>query len=472
MHRVFLTAAMLVLLPVAACDSDDPAPPSGGCTDGHQVGDVCAGVPQGNICSGTGCAPSGDYCISTVPVASDAQLQQAVSDASDGTCIVLAPGVYGAVSLPPVRMAVSGEHPTTTTVAGVTSSGGADVRVSGFATGSVVIEAGSGTLDALRIENGATDGVSLGVGASVTITRSEISGHARYGVSAFDAGSVTLDGNVIELNAGPGMWIQSGDASCNACDCASTVTGNIKNTVFNENALVGMSIVRAGSIEIDNVEVRNSKVGNDFEGGGGVSIAHCSSVTANDLRVLHNADYGVLIHDASVTLDGGSVDQNLRGVWIQKIGASQLGSVTIRGTSLTGNQGVGIGIAEQSDNVLIENVDIRDTLIVSLPVLVGGVSAGAADVGDGINWLATSKAILRDVTVGSSARQSVLIDGEVVEGSEIENLALVDGDETKGILQQSFSSGTQPVTSGTSPQVMTNADRPHETPKPLVPPGI
>ncbi len=472
MNRALLTAAMLVLLPVAACDSDDPAPPASGCSDSHLVGDVCAGVPQDNLCAGTGCAPGGDYCSAVLEVSSDADLQNAVGDAGDGTCIVLAPGVYGAVILPPVRMAISGEHPSTTTVASVTSTGGSDVRISGIATGSVTLDAGSGTLDALRIENGATDGVHLGAGASVTITRSEISGHARYGVSAFDAGSVTLDGNVIELNGGPGMWIQSGDTSCDACGCASTVTGTIKNTVFDENALVGISVVRAASLDIENVEVRNSKVGGDFEGGGGVSIAHCSSVTADGLRVLDNADYGVLVHDASVTLDGGAVSNNLRGIWIQEIGTSQLGSVTVRGTQLDGNRGVGLGIAEQSADVLIEDVEIRNTALVSLPVIVDGISAGAADVGDGINWLATSKAILRSVTVGNSARQSVLIDGEVVAGSEIENLTQIDGDETKGILQQSFSSGTQPVTSGTSPQVMTNADRPHETPQPLVPPGI
>ena len=40
--------------------------------------------------------------------------------------------------------------------------------------------------NSMRIENSSTDGVRFAAGAIGTITRTEISGHARYGVSAFD----------------------------------------------------------------------------------------------------------------------------------------------------------------------------------------------------------------------------------------------------------------------------------------------
>jgi hypothetical protein len=486
MKRALFAAAFLLLVPFG-CGEDEPANSTNqACAAAHLVGEVCAGVPSGKLCDGAGCA--GAACVDSVFANSDADLQAAVAGAVDGTCIMLGAGNFSSITLPPVRVGVYAERPSDTYVDSVTVLGGLDVELSGFSTSSVTFDAGSGRMDSLLIEGAANDGVNVGVGASVTISRSEIRGAARYGVSAFDAASVTLDRTVVEGNAGPGIWLQTGaangscdSAACNTAECPSLVQGTLTNSVFRDNHVVGISIVRALAVDIDNVIVANTTVGDNFEAGGGVSVAYCSTVTANKLHVLDSADFGFLIHDSSVTLDASVVDRNLRGIWIQDVGASQIGSVTIRGTSLDGNQGVGIGIDENEagmtitmpSNVGVETSSVTNTDWVSLPVLVNGVSAGAENVGDGIVWRTpTTMTVLDSVTVSGSARQPVLIDGAVGSGSSVTNLVLEGGDENKGVLQQNFMSGTTPTISGTTPAVMTDAAPTFGLPSPLVPPGI
>jgi hypothetical protein len=476
MKRALFVAAVMMAMPLG-CGSDDPAPDTNtaACAADHVVGAACAGVPSGKLCEGGGCAPAS--CTSTVFANNDADLQAAVGSATDGTCIVLGAGNFSAITLPPVRVGVYAEAPSVTTVSSVTITGGDDVELSGFSTASVTLSAGTGRLDALRIENSPNDGVSVGAGASVTIERSEIRSAARYGVSGFDSDSVTLSGSVIEDNSGPGLWLQTGNggSACGTAADPSLITGSVSNSVFRKNTLVGIAIARAQLVTIDNVIVADTTVGKDFAGGGGVSVAYCSTVNATDLQILDSADFGMLVHDSSLSLNGGAIDGNLRyGLWIQNVGTSMLGSVTVNNASLDRNAGVGIGIAENSTNVSINTTSISNTKLVSLPVLVNGVSASADEVGDGINWQGLSQAVLGSVTVSGSARASVLIDGEVASGSSVTNLALEGGDESKGIVQQNLpSSGTQPVTSGTTPSVTTSVSETFSVPSPIeVPPGI
>jgi hypothetical protein len=475
MKRALFVAAVVMAMPLG-CGSDDPAPEttSAACAADHVVGAACAGVPSGKLCEGGGCAPAS--CTSTVFANSDADLQAAVGSATDGTCIVLGAGIFSAITLPPVRVGVYAEAPSVTTVSSVTITGGDDVELSGFSTASVTLSAGTGRLDALRIENSPNDGVSVGAGASVTIERSEIRGAARYGVSGFDSGSVTLNGSVIEDNLGPGLWLQTGNggSACGTAADPSLITGSVTNSVFRKNRLVGIAIARAQLVTIDNVIVADTNVGGQFDGGGGVSVAYCSTVNATDLQILDSADFGMLVHDSSLSLNGGTIDGNLRGLWIQNVGTSMLGSVTVNNASLDRNTGVGIGIANNSTNVSINTTAISNTEFVSLPVLINGVSASSDEVGDGINWQGLSQVVLGSVTVSGSARASVLIDGEVASGSSVTNLALEGGDESKGIVQQNLpSSGTQPVTSGTTPSVTTNGSETFSVPSTIgVPPGI
>ena len=474
MKRALFAACILCLIPLSGCGDEEPSPaPVSGCAEGNQIGDVCAGVPAGKLCSGSGCATA-EYCTSVEVVTNDSELQSAVSGAADGTCIVMSPGSYSAVTLPPVRMQLVAEHPDDTTLSSVTSTGGDDVRMGGFNTASVTFEGGTGTIEYTRIANSPTDGVNVGVGARLTVRGTEIVGAARYGVSAFDAGHISLESSVVRGNDGPGIWIQSGDStSCVACDCVSTVTGAMSDTIIQDNAIVGVSIVRALDVSINNVEVRDTTVGSNFEAGGGVSVAYCSTVNAENLSVYNSADFGLLVHDAAMNLEGGRIESNLRGMWLQNIGTSMTSAVFIKNVTAEKNQGVGIGIAEGSTAVAINNSSILSTLKVSLPVLVNNVSAGSEEVGDGMNWLAGSQAVLDGVTIGGSERQSVLIDGEVGSGSVITDLQLVDGDQDFGVLQQNLpADGEQPATSGTSPTIMTSQSADYETPLPLVPPGI
>ncbi|HHH31278.1 MAG TPA: right-handed parallel beta-helix repeat-containing protein [Polyangiaceae bacterium] len=465
-RRIALIAA-LSLVPFGCSDDEAPTPEPPGCAEGNEVGEACAGVPSGKLCDGASCAPSS--CSSVTTVTNDAELSEAVANANDGDCIILSPGNYAQLDMAAKGIGVFAEGPDSTSV-GTVTTGGSGAEVRGVAATNVNVTGGDVRLSAVRISGSPQDGVSVSAGASVTVEQSEIRQSGRYGVSAFDSGSVDLSYTIVEGTEGPGVWMQCGDTPCS---CATDLQGAITHTVIANAKIVGLSIVDA-SVTIDNVEVRDTTVGGNFEAGGGVSIAHCADVMATDLRVLNSADFGILVHDSSFVMNGGQVDNNLRGVWMQQIGASQAGAVaSVTSVTLDGNLGVGIGVDGGSLDVSVSNSTVSNTANISLPVLVNGVSAASEQVGDGFSWLGLSSVTLSSVTVENSARTGLLIDGEVGANSSIADLTLNETGEKGNIIQQNFvDGGTEPVTSGMVPPGIKTADELFAIPEDVVPPGI
>lgn len=466
MNRHLITALCLIV-PLGCASEEQLPPPTSACPSAQMIGDVCAGVPSEPLCSDGACTTGS--CSETFAVDDAVSLDGALANAQAGDCIALAPGSYAAVALPE-GVSLFGRGADVTTVSSVTTSGD-DVRVRGLTVegGSVSVVAGTSRIDAVRILDSGSDAVDVAAGASVTVERSEIKRASRNGVSAFDAGSVTVSATVIADGQGPGIWIES-TAGCGA---TSPVQAVVSDTILRANRIVGISVVGA-EVALDHVEVRETTTGSSFDYGGGLSISRCSVVEANLLEVIDNVDFGMLIDDSSVTLTGATVDNNLRGIAIQNIGSTAPASVTIEASTVRKNRGVGIGVDGASMGVTVRDSAVVDTAIVALPVKIDEISAGVEEVGDGLAWLGLSQVTLDSVTVSNSARASVLIDGEVASGSNIIDLTLAGGDEQKGIVQQNLpSSGTQPVTSGTTPAVDATATQ--QFPIPLdvsIPPGI
>jgi len=464
--RRFALIAALVAAPFGCSGEDPPEVPSTTCTAGNEVGDQCAGVPSGKLCEGQSCAPSS--CNAVTTVTNDGELQSAIDSASDGDCIVLSPGNYAQLDLATKSLGVYAEGPDNTSV-GTVSAGGSSVDVRGVEAESVTVAGGELRLSAVRVTGSPEDGVAVAVGASVTIEQSEIRQAGRYGVSAFDAGSVDIASTIIAEPQGPGVWIQCG---MDPCTCATDLQASIVDTVIANAKIVGLSIVDS-SVTIDNVEVRDTTVGGNFEAGGGVSIAHCADVMAKDLRVLDSADFGILVHDSTLDMTGGQVDNNLRGIWMQQIGSSESSYASVTSVTLDGNLGVGVGIDGGALDVSVDSVTVTNTINISLPVLVNGVSAASEQVGDGVSWLGASAVTLSSVTVENSARTGLLIDGEVGAGSLIENLTLNETGDKGNIIQQNFvDGGTEPITTGTVPPGIKTADELFSIPEDVVPPGI
>ncbi|HZO15853.1 MAG TPA: right-handed parallel beta-helix repeat-containing protein [Polyangiaceae bacterium] len=442
MTRRVLAAFVSLVVLQAGCADEEPA----GCREGNMVGGVCAGVPNDAVCEEDYCT-QGVSCSSVIEVDSGEAFAAAVGRAQAGTCIALAPGSYGSVILPP-GVSLLGRGADFVTVGGVETSGD-DVFVRGLTiqSGSLNVRSGSTTASMVRILDSLQDGVTAGSGSNVSINASEIRNAERYGVSGFDIASLVIEDSVVEGRAGhggPGVWAQ-----CNlGCACANRPQVSMTNVKISLMRIIALSLVAADAT-LHNVELRNTAVGDGFEHGGGVAASECAGLTATDLRIIDNEDYGMLIHDSSLNADGLKVSGNLRGVWIQAVGASMPGSVYLRNGELTGNQGVGIGVAMDSKSVTIENTNIADTQQIALPVMIDGVSASSELVANGITWKGLSHLSLNGVTVRSSQKQSVLIDGGVASGSTIANVLLSEGDETKGILQQNFMEGMDQ-----SPQVI------------------
>ncbi len=445
MRRLLLTVPALVLGSLACGSNRDAVPEaSSSCAESKLVGQACVGVPA---------EPTGDTsaCSSVVTVTAASDLPSVLAGKQPGECILLAAGRYASVALPE-GVSVFGERTEAVTVDAISVASGtsviADLTVQ---SGTLTVKAGADArLSGVRIVDSDTDGLLIESGASVTVKRSEIVGAGRYGISAFDASSVELDGSIVSDIEGPGVWI-----SCTAgCGCSTSVTSSITNSVIRNNRIVGLSVVGA-SVTIDNVIVSDTTVGSSFEAGGGVSISACSAVDANDLTVSRNVDFGMLVDDSTLTLNQATIDDNLRGMWVQAIGATRsTDSVSVVNAVIRGNQGVGFGVDRNAINVSIERSQITDTRLSALPVLVNGVSASVLDVGDGLAWLGASQLSITDVSLSNNARIGLLIDGPVASGSSIANLATMAASGTLDVLQQNLpAGGEQPLTSGTTPAI-------------------
>lgn len=464
MKKLLLAAASLLLVPFGCDDGADPVPVDTACAEGNAIGAACAGVPA---------TPTGDTsgCRAVLTAATAGELDAVLGTTGDGDCVVLEAGQYAAVTLP-AGVSLFGRGADAITVDAITVTSGtsviADVSVE---TGSVTVQAGAvATLSGTRVLNSAGDAVLIEQGASASIRQSEITAPARHGISAFDVASVTIEQTIVENAEGPGVWL-----SCTGgCDCTSTASGTIKDSVIRNNRIVGVAVIGA-SVTFDNVVVADTSVGDNFQAGGGIAASGCSDIDATALTVQNNVDFGMLVDDSSLSLDGGSIDNNLRGLWVQAIGTTRpTDSVSVLNTVLSANEGVGFGVDKASINVSITSSQVTDTKIVPLPVLVNGVSASAMDVGDGMAWLGTSQVTVKDVSLSNNARASLLIDGPVASGSIIENLSSSGTSGASELLQQNLpAGGLQPMTSGTTPAIESDSAERFAIPSEIViPPSI
>ena len=400
----------------------------------YLVGGVCAGVPPEPLCQDAYCTDGGT-CGKIFPVASYAELAQAAADAHFDDCIALAPGSYPPILVKP-GVSLFGASAAAVTIEGITGVSGA-ARLAGLTVGASGIALGGGvvSIDSVRmtLDPKLQKSAILGSGSvTLTLSRSEISGAGVYGVRVL-AGKVTMDRTVVHDCKGPALW-----AGCNdGCKCAAPVKVAVTSSLLDHNGLVGMSLV-AASAWLQNVEIRHTAVGANFNGGGGLALSQCSTMTALQLTAADNTDYGVLIDDSTATLDSIQVSGNLRGIWLQRIGKSQQsGAFRLNCGVLSGNTALGFGVDVGSRDVGLSSVTIADTKLVTVAVLKNG-QAAMAQVGDGFAWGGLSQVNVDGLTVSNSARLGVLINGNVKDMSSLSNVTLAGGDEAKGMWQQNI----------------------------------
>lgn len=425
------------------------------CPAADEVRGQCAGVPQEPLCDEDSCTAGVD-CAEVKAAHDDASLSAARSSATAGTCIALAPGSYGPVTLP-AGVSLLGKSAELVSVKGVTVGSGQGSVVRGLTAGSggVVVEAGAKVLiEAVRVSGAAAAGVQVAEGATVMLLGSAIEGSAGDGVTVADGAVVTIESTIVEGNAGPGLW-----AACNAdCDCVAPPDVAVQSSIVRDNHVGGIVLFGAKAW-LSGVDIQGTLVGDDVGfglGGGGLSVAACSELTATDLRVFQNQAYGILIDDSTALIGdpagetGVEVDDNQVGVWAQHISQSESQTVTLEGLTVDGNAGVGIGVDGDSVGLIICKSAITGTVLTD--VLVEG--GGSQQVGDGLLWLGGSEIAVDGLSLSGNARASVVIDGEA--GGSMKNVTLSGGDETKGVVQQSYSGGSQPQVGANAPVIATS----------------
>jgi len=459
--------ASLLILPIACSSGDDPTEQAGGCPEADLVGGVCTGVPRD-----VSFDASGVTCDTTREVDGPGALDAAVDASVSGDCIVLAPSSYGSITLPD-GVSLLSSHADQTTVAGLDAGGDgtSSVTIRGLQVtgGGVIVRGGEVNIDAVRVVD--APGIAIDIeGGRTAISRSEILRSAGLAIDAAGASGLTIDATKLANNSTGGIWVAGVD-TCN--DAAARVDFDISDSLLDGNDYVAMALFGAVG-RIDNVRIQNGAPAS-FLGGGGLSVAACSAMTAGRLAVLDNDDWGILVDDSDFSLDGGTIDRNLRGIWVQNTVSTGVERVAIVNTKLTANQGVGFGIAGGSTGVFAESLTIADTTDVSIPVEVDGVSAASEAVGEGITWAGMSQARLTDVTITNSAIKPMTITDEVGVGSIITNM-MVDGtmETAQNILHQKLPvGGVTPDWVGSQPAIETTPDQIQGVPSSIaIPPGI
>lgn len=450
--RLSVAGALLACL--SGCGAD-PAPE--GCPEGDEIHGQCAGVPAAAVCDGDTCTAGVD-CAETVSAGDDAALADAASSAAPGTCIALAPGSYGAVSLPG-GVSLLGKSAASVSVQQVTVGGGDGAVVRGLAVGSGGLQVQGATgvrIESVLVSGAASTGLAVAAGSSVTVLTSTIEKGTREGLTVADGASVTIGQTLLADNDGPGLW-----AECSAdCDCLSPPEVSVQDSIVRNNHVGGV-VLFAAKASLERVDVTGTLVGDDFAfglGGGGISAAACSDLTAKELTVSESQSYGLLIDDSAALIGdpmgdpGVEIRGNSIGVWAQHISQSAPQTVTLDGVTVADNAGVGLGADGDSVGLIVCRSAISGTTLSDL-LVEGGDSQ---QVGDGLLWLGGSEIAVDGLSLDGNARASIVIDGEAA--GSLANVTLSGGDEAKGIVQQSFSGGQQPQAGAGAPAITTSAD--------------
>jgi hypothetical protein len=312
-------------------------------------------------------------------------------------------------------------------------------------------------IDSVMVQGSQSDGIEIGAGAQVSITRTTVEGSKLYGISAFETGDITIEASIIngallpslETDSGPGVWVQHDCAQACACGDAPKVT--MRSVVACGNGLIGVSL--AGVIgDLANVEVKKTfPYRATLDLGGGLAISGCSNVAAKGLNVTENQAYGVLIDQSLVTLGGPALNEqihiskNYTGMWIQNLNGLPGGSeeaVRVVDCEIIENFGVGLGLGSNSGSGLEErgiviHGKVQGTQTHKIPTFDYITSTTSIkEVGDGVVWAGGARAVLDRLELSGNARMSILIDGSVAEGSSIIEPAFSGGDdaEERGIV--------------------------------------
>ncbi|MBI4705770.1 MAG: right-handed parallel beta-helix repeat-containing protein [Deltaproteobacteria bacterium] len=475
-----------LLLVAAGCGGDGEEAAPVACDPANVIGGQCAGVPPSPVCDGASCT-AGVSCAKIVQVAGSADLAATAASAAAGTCIALAPAAYGAVTLPG-GVSLLGKSADAVKIEGVTLQGGSGsvLRGLGVGTAGVAIE---GTKD-VRIEAvhvslsppppasdeeppSTVQGIFLEAGSSVEIVSSTVSGTAvrslQYGLRAAEGVDITIERAVISNLEGPGIWLACGDK----CGCADPPSLSVTRSIVRDNRIAGMAIF--GTVAtLDTVDILRTAQGEHQQsglGGGGLSVAACSTLEAVGLRVHDSLSYGVLVDSSGATLGGDEAGQaidisrNELGLWVQNVGKTPGQEFRLENAQFTANKGVGIGLGGEEKGIIIFfHTAVTGTTDAPMPVLQKGEPGFSKEVGDGLVWLDGVTAQIDGLALSGNERASLLIDGGVGEGSSLKNVTLAGGD--KQIVQQNWKNGDlKPATDASVPAVKTVEDEPFVVPE-------
>lgn len=462
----------LAFAPLGCGGEEKPDPEPSTCPAGDEIRGVCAGVPADALCEGQSCTDGVD-CASVKSASDDASLGEALSSATPGTCIALAPGDYGPVTLPG-GVSLLGRSAAEVTIGGLLVQAGGDSVVRGLAIDAVdgvyLDPDATAHLEAVRVTASQTSGIQISNGASMVLRNSAVAGGAWTGIRVVEGGSALVEASILEGNAGPGL-----SAACaSECGCPAPPDVTLRHTIVRDNHVGGVLLFGATAL-LESVDIQGTLVGDDVAfglGGGGLSAAGCAHLTAKDLHVEDNASFGILL-DASDAMIGDplgdpaiQVKGNAIGVWAQHISKSAPQTVTLDGLTVEESAGVGIGAAGDAVGLIICRSAVKKTKLASLLVEGGG----SKEVGDGLLWLGATEIAIDGLTLDGNARASVVIDGEA--SGSMANVTLTGGDEEKGIVQQSYAGGSQPQIGAGTPAITTSPTALFALPKsPAVPPS-
>ncbi|MGZ6095856.1 MAG: hypothetical protein ACXWUG_27695 [Polyangiales bacterium] len=395
MTKRFLPLLALALL--AGCSSKKDDAPVVTCDDRAKVDGVCPGVSSAAV--GT----DGVACSSQISVASAGELSDKASSATAGSCLVLEPGTYGAVTLP-AGVSLLGKGSSGTTVDGVTLTGGTTATIRGIAVGAGgIIATGKGDL---------------------TVDRVLVSHATNHGINVTDT-NLTVLTSTIEYSGKFGLALGS---SCTMA-CTERPKLVIKGVFVREAHGVGIwahgaDVILAG-VQVDTTRAQQFLYGRGLEVAAEPENGQTCSITASSFAVLHGDEVGVFVDGCSADFSGFLSSQNIRGMQLQNIPD---GGAKVQDFTMEANKALGLGISK-SKGIIVQGGRIASTVALRVPVDVGGVQ----EVGDGLNWLESDVNVGATVTIENSARQGVIIDS--TSTGKFDGV-LGGGDEAKGIIVQ------------------------------------
>jgi hypothetical protein len=433
------------------------------CPEDDRVGGaagVCVGVATAAVCGVDRCT-EGISCATTIDARDDGELKAALSSASAGTCIALAPGAYSAASLPG-GVSLLGKSASDVAIEGVTLNAGMGAVVRGLMirNGGLNINGATGVeITSVLITDSAVEGVNVTPGSEAKIVASTIRGSARYGLKIADGANVTVEASIVETSQGPGIWAAC-SSECTACTAPPKLS--VTSSIVRDNHVGGIALFTTWA-DLENVDIRRTTQGDKWQsemGGGGLSVMSCSNLVATSLRVHDSASYGVLIDGSSTNMSSesapdGDIDirRNLMGVWVQNVEAPQ--SVVLTRALLDENKAVGVGTSGATKGFVFRRSTVQNTIMHAVPAESDGNPIEGTMVGDGFVWRDQSSVTMDSVNFSNNARVSILIDGPA-EGS-IDNVQLNGGDEEKGIvIQRVTNKDVKPTAGSGTPPISTS----------------